>query len=164
MLSYTTGAVLFVGVDAEQKPRSVTRRGYTANDTTPKRDLAGSDKAYPPVVPGCAGEVWVVEGGLDALALLTKHGVAAPNVIVTGGVNVTRWLENPDICGILSKAWRCTVAGENEKNAKVQQENDEQRLALIAQLKQHVPDVALWMPPDGVKDLGELLTITKSTP
>lgn len=158
MLCYATGAVLFVGRDADGTPRSATRRGYLPTDPTPKRDLAGTDKSWPAYIPGQPNELWIVEGGVDALALMARHPCSYPSIIITGGVHVTSWLENPRVVARLGKLWRCTVAGEHEKNAETQQRTDAQRQKLVARLRVHVPDVNIWTPPAGVKDLGEMLT------
>ncbi|WP_223925564.1 hypothetical protein, partial [Aeromonas caviae] len=32
-------------------------------DPVQKRDLRGSDKIYPPILPGDPAKVWIVEGG-----------------------------------------------------------------------------------------------------
>ncbi len=160
MLAYCAGGVLFVGRDADGTPRSATRRGYRADDPRPKRDLSGTDKSWPAYVPGQPGELWVVEGGVDALALLTRHGASHPSVLVTGGVHVTSWLSTPWVIARLGKLWRCTVAGEWEKDPETQVRTDEQRHKLVGRLQKLLPDVdvSLWMPPSGVKDLGEMLS------
>lgn len=158
MLAYCAGGVLFVGRDADGTPRSATRRGYLPTDPTPKRDLAGTDKSWPAYIPGQPNELWIVEGGVDALALMTRHPCSYPSIIITGGVHVTSWLENPRVVARLGKLWRCTVAGEREKDAETQARTDAQRQKLVARLRVHVPDVNIWTPPAGVKDLGEMLT------
>lgn len=158
MLAYCAGGVLFVGRDEAGQPRSATRRGYLLTDTRPKRDLAGTDKSWPAVIPGQPGEAWIVEGGADALALMTLNPGSYPSIIITGGVHVTSWLENPRVVARLGKLWRCTVAGEHEKDADTQARTDAQRQRLVERLQKHVPDVTLWTPPAGVKDLGEMLS------
>lgn len=157
MLGYSTGAVLFIGRDADGQPRSATRRGYLPSDPRPKRDLAGTDKSWPAYIHGQPNELWVVEGGVDALALLTRHGASHPSVLVTGGVHVTSWLENPHVQARLRRLWRCTVAGEWEKDAETQARTDDQRRRLVELLQKLVPEVSIWMPPAGHKDLGEML-------
>lgn len=158
MLAYCAGGVLFVGRDADGTPRSATRRGYRPTDPTPKRDLAGTDKSWPAYVPGQPNELWIVEGGVDALALMTRHPCSYPSIIITGGVHVTSWLENPRVVTRLGKLWRCTVAGEREKDEETQARTDEQRQKLMKRLGELVPEVTLWTPPAGVKDLGEMLS------
>ena len=77
MLCYCDGGVLFVGRDEAGQPRSATRRGYLASDPHPKRDLRGTDKSWPAYVHGQPNELWLVEGGVDALALMTLHPCSA---------------------------------------------------------------------------------------
>lgn len=157
-LSYATAAVLFVGRDEDQRPRSATRRGYLPGDPTPKRDLTGSEKAnWPGVLPGDVSEVWVVEGGVSALALLTLHQTPAPTVLVTGGVHVRGWLDNPHHRALLAKAKRVVVAGERERDGETQARTDAARQRLVEALYLQVSQVEIWMPPEGLKDLGEVL-------
>lgn len=158
MLGYSYGAVLFIGRDADGQPRSTTRRGYLPSDPRPKRDLAGTDKSWPAYVPGQPNELWIVEGGVDALALMTLNPGSHPSVLITGGVHVTSWLDNPHIQVRLKRLWRCVVASEREKDAETQARTDEQRRRLVDRLQEHVPDVSIWMPPASRKDLGEMLS------
>ncbi len=126
MLRYASGGVLFVGRDSANTPRNVTRRA-TGNDQAQKRDLRGSDKQYPPILPGNPRSVWIVEGGTDALALHTlaeRKGTEPPTVIVSGGSNVRGFLENPDVQKLLKAADRVTIAGENEKDLETQRKAD----------------------------------------
>lgn len=157
-LRYIEGAVLFAGLDAERRPRSVTRRGYLADDPTPKRDLAGSDKAnWPGILPGAPAEVWLVEGGVSALSLLTLHQAPAPTVLVIGGVHVRGWLDNPHHRAVLAQAERVVVAGERERDDETQARTDAARERLVEALYLQVSQVEIWMPPEGLKDLGEVL-------
>lgn len=158
MLCYCAGGVLFVGHDEAGQPRSATRRGYLPTDPRPKRDLAGTDKSWPAYIPGQPNELWIVEGGVDALALMTRHPCSYPSIIITGGVHVTSWLENPRVQARLSRLWRCTVAGEWEKDQETQDRTDTQRKRLMERLREHIPEVTLWTPPSNVKDLGEMLS------
>lgn len=157
MLGYSAGAVLFIGRDADGLPRSATRRGYLTTDPEPKRDLKGTDKSWPAFIPGQPGEAWIVEGGVDALAVMTLRPGNYPTLIVTGGVHVTSWLENPHMQTRLKRLLRCTVAGENEKNDEVQARTDTQRQKLVERLQRFVPEVGIWMPPEGIKDAAEML-------
>ena len=51
-LRYTGGGVLFVGRDGSGQARHITKRAIDPGpDEQPKRDLAGSDKTYPPRCP-----------------------------------------------------------------------------------------------------------------
>ncbi len=91
-LRYAGGSVLFVGRDASGGLRNVTKRLIASGpDDKPKRDLAGSDKHYPPILPGNPRVVWIVEGGVDALAArdwAKRRGKAKPTVRVSGGAGV----------------------------------------------------------------------------
>lgn len=103
--------VAFLGRDAEGQMRSIETRFLVARtiqgELTSKRSYAGSDKTFPPVLPGNPAEVHIVEGGFDALALhdiARRRGEPPPTVIVTAGARVLKWLDNPYIQHLLSQA------------------------------------------------------------
>lgn len=156
MLRYISGAVLFVGYDGN-RPASATRRGYLADDATPKRDLAGSIKAYPPILPGNLDRVWVVEGGADALALHTLYPKAPPTVIVSGGAGCREWLEQAHIQKLLKGANTVTVACDRETSSETQERTNLQHQKQVLRIQEYCPVVHLWMPPAGVKDVADLL-------
>ena len=159
MLRYEHGAVLFVGCDEASQPRSVTRRGYLPDDPMPKRDLAGTDKSWPAFIPGLSSELWIVEGGADALALITLRPFNYPNVLVSGGVHVTSWLDNPAVQQKVRNAAEVVVASEWEKDEATQAKTDAQRQKLAQRLEKLVPGVKveLWMPREDHKDIADML-------
>ena len=127
-LRYLNDGLLFVGRKAGQI-LNATKRAFSPDAEVQKRDLAGSDKQYPPILSGNNETLWIVEGGIDALAL---HDLAKlsnkpePEVIVSGGSGVKSLFDNPDIQEKIKTARRVVVAGENEKNADVQAKTDAQ--------------------------------------
>jgi hypothetical protein len=127
MVYYAEGGVLFVGYDRAGTAQNATRRAISPTDPVQKRDLRGSDKSYPPILPGDPKKVWIVEGGTDALALrdiAKRRGHPPPTIIVSGGANVRSFLDHGDVQAILKRADRVTVAGENEKNPEAQAKAD----------------------------------------
>lgn len=156
MLRYIPGAVLFVGYDG-RRPMSATRRGYLPDDKTPKRDLAGSNKTFPPILPGSLDMVWIVEGGVDALALHTLSDDHRPTVIVSGGAGCRSWLEQEHIQILLKQAAAVTVACEREKDAETQVRTDALHRLQAECIQTYCPGVSLWQPPPGVKDVADLL-------
>lgn len=155
MLCHIPGAVLYIGYEGKT-PKSATRRGYLPGDPTPKRDLAGTDKAWPAILTGSQEVVWVVEGGADALALWTLLPAMPPTVIVTGGAGCKAWLEQEHVQSLLKSARLVMVALEREKNAEAQARTD----ALHAEQAKHIQtwcaDIQFWSPPDDIKDVAEL--------
>jgi hypothetical protein len=161
MVCYSDYAVLFVGYDRAGTARNATRRSTDPSDPVQKRDLRGSDKSYPPILPGDPAQVWIVEGGADALALhdiAKRKGELPPTVIVSGGANVRSFLEREHVQDILRRAERVTIAGENEKNPETQQRTDDahrkqaQRVAEITGREAQV-----WTPrPEQGKDLADM--------
>ena len=112
MLRYADRAVLFVGYDREGTAQNITRREVLSGSAMQKRDLRGSDKGFPPILPGNPQKVWIVEGGADALALhdiARRNGQPVPTVIVSSGANVRSFLERSDVQAVLKRAERVTV-------------------------------------------------------
>lgn len=161
MVRYAAGSVLFVGQDPDGTARNATRRATAPSDPVQKRDLRGSDKSYPPVLPGDPARVWIVEGGINALAsqdYFIRRDQEPPTVIVSGGANVRSWLDNPDIQQTLRVADRVTIAGEIEKSVEVQERTDagHQKQADKIQTVTN-GDVYKWSPPsDKGKDIADV--------
>jgi hypothetical protein len=160
MLRYADYSVLFVGYDATGTAQNVTRRATDPTDPVQKRDLRGSDKSYPPILPGTPAVVWVVEGGVDALALhdlARRGGQQPPTVIVSGGAGVRSFLWQEHVQDILRRAECVVIAGENENNPETQQRTDDahrKQAQRVAEITGREPE--MWMPPNDCKDLAEL--------
>ena len=162
MVRHADGAVLFVGYDRRTgTAQNATRRAISPDDPVQKRDLRGSDKGYPPILPGDPAKVWIVEGGPDALALhdiAKRSGQHPPTVIVSGGANVRSFLERDDVQAILKQAERVTVAGENEKNPDAQTKADaghQKQAQRVAEITGR--PVRQWTPkPEQGKDLADM--------
>jgi hypothetical protein len=161
-LGYSQAAVLYLGRDHTGRIRSITRRDIRPEAKTPKRDLAGSDKSrYPAILPGELETVWVVEGGMDALALhelARKGNRPAPTAIVTGGAGTRRWMDTAHVRAILEQAKKITVSCEREETPSTQFRTD----VLHARQAERMARVTgwpatLWYPPKGIKDLGDLV-------
>lgn len=156
---YTGGGVLFCGYDPSGQVRHVTKRSIDPQALVQKRDLRGSDKRYPPILEGDPSKVWIVEGGIDALAvqdLAIRRGKAPPTVLVSGGAQVRGFLERPEIQARLRQAERVTVARDNEAAPEKQRETDaahDKQLEAIRQIRGECHD---WRPPPGVKDIADL--------
>ena len=159
-LRYTGGGVLFVGRDGRGEPRNVGKRLIAPGpDEPPKRDLAGSDKTYPPSLPGNPRVVWIVEGGVDALAardLALRRGKAPPTVLVSGGATVRCFLDHPTVQTLLLHADSVVVVRDNERTAQKQAETDAAHDLQIARIRELRGTCADWRPPRGVKDVAEL--------
>jgi hypothetical protein len=160
MLRYAPESVFFVGTDEAGKVQSATRRATDPSDDIQRRDLKGSDKRFPAILDGDPSSVWIVEGGVDALALHSiyqRRGDPLPTVIVSGGSNVSGFFESPHIQEILRSADRVTIAGETEKDEKTQTKTDAARGKQAERIVEITDaDVQLWTPkPESGKDLGE---------
>ncbi len=123
-----------------------------------KLDVKHSDKSFPAIWRGDdPGSVWVVEGGMDALAAIEWHKAhckPTPCIIVSGGAGVRSFLDQPHVQKILKEAETVYVAMDREKNTKIQAKTDvahEQQIDMIWKLG--CEKVFAWMPPAGTKDI-----------
>lgn len=124
VIHYLRDGVAFVGRDTRGAVRAVTVRHYEprslADGTSiAKRDLRGSDKAFPVVVPGDLSRIVIVEGAISALAiqcLSELRGRVPPTVIATGGVNPLRWIteQQSPASAMVVGPLDVTIVAENE--------------------------------------------------
>ena len=117
-LRYLADGLLFVGYQAGQI-WNATKRSIMPDAEIPKRDLACSDKSKPQVLTGNPNTLWIVEGGVDALALhdiAKRKGAEPPTVIVSGGAGVLSFFDNPEIKEKIKAAAVVVVAKDNEKD------------------------------------------------
>lgn len=162
MVRYAGGGVLFVGYDDQGTAQNVTKRSIDPLEPVQKRDLKGTDKRFPQLLPGApGGAVWQVEGGVDALALhvlALRHGRPVPTVIVSGGSGVKSFLETPAVQKILQSAEKVVVALEHEKDEKTQAETDAEHEAQAVRIEQITGrQVLRWKPADPAhKDVAAL--------
>jgi len=158
MLRYAPGSLFFVGYDALGGVQAATRRATDPTDDVQRRDLKGTDKRFPAILPGDPARVWIVEGGTDALALHTmyrRRGEQPPTVLVSGGANVRGFLDRPEIQQMLRQADRVTVAWEREKDADTQIRTDAahaEQCRRVAEITGREPDA--WKPREA-KDLAD---------
>lgn len=125
----------------------------------------GSDRSYPPILPGSptSTEVHLVEGGFDALGLreYLKRRDRNDTIVMTGGKDNTNWLKHKHIkelmVGKTVNIWR-----DNEKSPEVQAQADEAFAKLLESLRnagvQKIKDNRV---PEGVKDIAHLNFLEK---
>lgn len=160
MLRYAGGAILFCGYDEKGEVRAVTRRATDPADPVQKRDLAGTNKSYPAILPGDPAKVWIVEGGVDALAvydMARRRGRTTPTILVSGGAAVRGFLDTPHVQEMLKRARRIVIACEREKDEATQQRTDRMHEWQRDAVAKVAPDteVRLWWPDHG-KDAAEM--------
>ncbi len=158
-LRYCRGGVLFCGLDDQGVVRNATRRATDPAAEIQKRDLAGSNKSFAPVLPGNPKSVWLVEGGADALAVQSwarSSGKTPPTVLVTGGKNVRSFLDEPRIADMLRMAESVTVAKDKERTPEKQAATDEAMAKLAEAVEASSGKrVKWWEPVEGAKDMAE---------
>ena len=160
MLRYEAAGVLFVGYDDQRQPRSATLRRIQADAQPAKRDLRGSIKAFCPILPGNPSMVWIVEGGVDALAIqdaARSRGKTPPTVLVSGGAGVRSFLEREAIHAVLRQAQRIVISCDNEADRDIQARTDGQHQQQAERVREIAPtaETRLWHPPARCKDIAQ---------
>ena len=178
MVRFTQGAVVFVGRDQRGQPKSGAMRSIENPLLPPpwkgdrnKSNRAGiKTSAYTPVLPGDPSQVWLVEGGVDALAVHDLHeraGLPVPTVIVTNGCGNRSFITAADgrAREVLAAASTIRIAldreldeygyPDDEKQARTNAAHEDQGAAI----QEEFPDkeVRYSMPPPQNKDLAEML-------
>ena len=160
MLRYARGGVLFVGRDEAGTAQNIMRRAVDASELVQKRDLFGTDKRHPQMLPGSPSTVLIVEGGTDALAahdVARRGGKPLPTVLVSGGANVRSWIETPWVQKVLKLAKKVIVAFERESTPEAQAKTDAAHQKQAQRLQEVCSaQVIGWQPPPGVKDMAAL--------
>ena len=171
-LGYAADGIFFLGRDENGDVRNAAWRSTDPKTETPKRDLSGSDKFYPPILKGAPDRVAIVEGGADALAAqeyCRMGGAEPPTAIASGGARVSRFLGNPSVQRILANSKLVTVFKDREKDDETQKITDEahgrqrQKIEESFEGKETRPEIRFWEPPrdDGeagpVKDIADLV-------
>ena len=160
-LRYLNDGILFIGHHSG-KIWNATKRSIMPDADIPKRDLAGSDKSKPQVLPGNSKTIWVVEGGVDALALhdiAKRKGAEPPTVIVSGGAGVLSFFDNPEIAEKIRAAAVVVVAKDNEKDGEVQGKTDALHSKQVERARELNPGAQVidWKPQAAeIKDIAEL--------
>jgi hypothetical protein len=167
MLRYSSGGVLFVGRDEFGVPQNITCRSIDPSAAVQKKDVFGTEKRHPQVLAGNPNTVWIVEGGVDALAvhdIARRSNNAVPTVIVSGGANVRSWIDMPWVQKILKLAKKIVVAFERESSTEKQLKTDAAHQLQIEKLRELCGgQVQGWMPPEGSKDIAELNQVQQQT-
>ena len=125
-LDKTSAGVRFIGLDVTGQPKNAETRlvepKIQGGKLTKFICTPGSDRSYPPVLPGTdKGEVHVVEGGFSALGLkeiMNRQGMS-PTIIVSGGKDNTSWLRHDHVKALIKGA-DVTLHTENERSAEIQ--------------------------------------------
>lgn len=129
-IAYTDKAVLFVGRDQLGTIKAATRRAAMKDDPKQKSEIPGSDKQFPAILKGTGDTAYIVDGGVDALALhamAKRRGQPTPTVYVTGGVGNKSWMDRESIKAQLRRYRQIIIAGENEKDSNTQERTDAHR-------------------------------------
>lgn len=163
-VKYTRGHVCFLGHDMEGRTRNIAMRA--TDPLTPERyrkwNVRGSDKGYPTILHGDQKIAWIVEGGVDGLAVRTLYqrtGLEPPTVIVSGGAIVLSFLDNQNVRSIVLGCRVVWLAREREKDAETQLAVDAAFSKMMAKVEEvlrgDIGRIRIWDPPEGVKDIAD---------
>ena len=167
---YCRNGLLFLGFDEGGAVRSVTKRCIVQEQDADgriftKRDFCGTNKDYPPILPGDPARVEIVEGGVSALAVQDRArrlGQAPPTVICTGGVTVLSCFDGSQARQMLTDARQITFYGENESSQEKQARTDawrKKRRERVAEICGFSPDtphrIRVTYPPKGCSDVAD---------
>lgn len=159
----TSDGVRFIGLDANGHPKNAETRlvepKMLGGKLTKFICTPGSDRSYPPILPGNdKGEVHVVEGGFSALGLkeiMSRQG-RSPTIIVSGGKDNTSWLKHAYIQALVSGA-DVTLHTENEKTDEIQAVADEAAHKQCEALRKvGAGKIVMQRPPAQHKDNADL--------
>lgn len=143
--------VLFCGYDTAGELKNVSWRAASRTHKD-QRNFTGSSKLYPQILRGVSSTVWIVEGGLDALALrdiALRQGALTPIIIVSGGAGVKNFLELDHIQKMLQDAGKIFIARDHEKDNETQLKTDRQHEEQASLIKKITgKDAVLWRPDD----------------
>lgn len=163
LVRYCADGVLFVGYDRENWPRCATKRatGQSVAKEAQKRDLLNSNKLYCPIFSGCPETLYIVEGGVDALALrdlAMRRAKRPPTAIISGGAMVRKFLANDKVKNLIANAERICVMCENESSEITQGKTDRQHALQADEVRALAPggcQVMVRWPRAGSKDVAE---------
>lgn len=160
-IRYGYSGVVFCGYDETNQLRSAEFRASVATAPVQKLVLKGSNKKYPPILQGNINKIWIVEGGVDALALrdlALRQREEPPLTIVSGGAGVSSFIRMPHVQTILKRAYKVTIALDHEKNEIIQSQTNalhRKQFNEVCQIVGFNCQVCTYMPPHD-KDLADL--------
>lgn len=158
----TSVGVRFIGLDGNEVPRNAETRllepKIMGDKLTKFLCSPGSDRSYPPILPGGDHEVHVVEGGFSGLGLkeiMSRQG-RSPTIIVSGGKDNASWLKHDHVKALIKDAV-VTLHTENEKSPKIQaQANEAHEKQCQAILNAGALKVINQPPPAQFKDNADI--------
>ena len=183
---YVNNGLCFIGRNSNGAPKLMETR-YIVDQTdnnnpgksTKHSVTGGSQRKYAVVIPGTNPKlIEIVEGNFDGMALfeMNKRLLPAndqPTIIISGGKDTPKFLENPDIVELLKNAESIKCYGDNEvldkadfdddyewaeAKYKKQLKTDDAHQKRIEQIKLICPlsTAEYHKPPVGHHDLAEL--------
>lgn len=183
-LKATDKSVCFIGVNKYNSLKYIAHRYYEPQPVPDdpetfrnKKDEVGSSKVHclwlPPPFPDRPATGWIVEGGVNALALADilardkspfhSGGPQNPLILTTGGVAMRDWMNNVQTSEMLKRCTSVTMVGENEyaeteeKAEKKQNDTNRLRGIVLEALKERLGiDAALVFPPPGAEDTADM--------
>lgn len=149
-LRYLSDSLLFVGYQAG-KEWSATKFAFDPNAKIKRKDLVGSDKSWPPILEGLSETLWIVDDGLEALAVhdvAKKQKKILPAVIVSGGSEVKGFFKNLSIVERIKAARLISIGARNKNDEGTQEYTDamyNEQARLVREINPSA-EVRIWKP------------------
>jgi len=159
-ISYTSKGIVFAGYDSQGQLRNATLHSLNPTDQMKRRDIEGSDKTYPQILPGSPKSLWFVGSGFEALALhdiAQRNDKKPPTVIIASGSEISECLDNSEIIQKIYSAENIVIAKERSKYRKKQAfKNSDYKIQAELIEKFTEERVVFYTLPDKVKSLAVL--------
>jgi hypothetical protein len=116
---------------------------------------------YPPILRGNPEMLYLVEGGVDALALrdiALRRDKLPPTTVVSGGSLVRKFLANEQVKSLIRNAKQICILCDNEDLEATQRKTDYQHSLQADEVRILAPDgcaVMVRWPRTGCKDIAE---------
>ena len=158
-IRYTSKGIVFAGYDSQGQLRNATLHSLNPDEQMKRRDIEGSDKKYPQILPGNPKSLWFVGSGFEALAL---HDMAKrkdndpPTVIIASGSEISECLDNAEIRQKLYSAENIVIGKERAKYRKNRSyKNSDYKIQ--AEIIEKLTDekVIVYTLPDKIKSLAD---------
>lgn len=161
-LHYAPGALAFLGYDDRRVARHVTFFRYDWAGPPRWETQLRSDARYPAVFIGAPEVLWLVDNGVEALALwslLYCMRLTLPTILITTNCEPADLITSPRTETLVAHAKAIVITTEPTEQAgpQVERYRHEAYRRRLKAITRPTHPVALWSPFDGAATILELL-------